>query len=186
MDFLESLDQSFLNAILARRQPWLDPLMLAVTELGGPVLLTGALVVFTGLLLWQRQARGAGLLVLAFVCSLILEQAIKPWVGRARPDIGLALTAPPASPSFPSGHALGATCVYAGAALVAGPRLRPRPARRGAVALGLSLAFLVGVSRLYLGVNYVTDVVAGWSAGLALALTARELAGPENSGSRRR
>ena len=78
----------------------------------------------------------------------------------------------PPSPSFPSGHALESTAVYGGLALTLGRRLRRRCPRAVVFALGVALPLLIGFSRVYLSVHYLTDVLAGWAAGLALALLA--------------
>jgi undecaprenyl-diphosphatase len=91
----------------------------------------------------------------------------------------------PESPSFPSGHSLESAAVYGALGLLTARRLRRRAARAGAAAGGFLLAALVGVSRVYLGVHYATDVLAGWAAGTALALAAWWIDGRRRAPGRR-
>jgi undecaprenyl-diphosphatase len=104
------------------------------------------------------------------LAAILLDAGVKALVQRPRPEVVRPLVPVPAGWGFPSGHALGSTAVYVSAALL----LTAAPVRRWrrvlALIAALSLAFLIGFSRLYLGVHYVTDVVGGWAAGLALAL----------------
>jgi undecaprenyl-diphosphatase len=98
----------------------------------------------------------------------LLTTALKDLVGRVRPPFpggGAALD----SLSFPSGHASGIACLVVTALLLAWPVLAPS-ARRWAVAVGVVLVVLVGLSRMWLGVHYLSDVVAGWAFGAAWAL----------------
>ena len=100
---------------------------------------------------------------LSFAIASWLNAAIKALVGRSRPptEIGLdALAAVPGSPSFPSGHAMSAFAVAAAIALLA-PRLR-WPV--------LGLAALIGFSRVYLGVHFWLDVLAGAALGITIGV----------------
>ena len=100
--------------------------------------------------------------------GLALAQTVKDVVHRAWPDVrwtpaGLR----PTTPSFPSGHSLNSMASYGALALLLSRRLR-RPWQRALLSsCGLLLCVLIGVSRMYLGVHYLTDVAAGWCAGLA-------------------
>ena len=102
----------------------------------------------------------------ALVAASLASGALKDLVGRVRPPLAhdslTALVTLPADPSFPSGHA---TSAFAAAGVVAAmhPRLR---------APVLALAALVALSRVYLGVHYPTDVLAGALLGLAIAAVA--------------
>lgn len=176
MDFLESLDQSVLNSVIGRRLPWLDPIVLRVTDLGNMWVLIGVTTFAAVWLTARNRLRSALLLLLALAASYTLDNALKPWIARERPDVGPALIRVPATPSFPSGHALNATTAYVGAALMTGTLIQNPSRRRILVELAFLLALLIGWSRLYLGVHYLTDVLAGWSGGLTLALLARDVA----------
>lgn len=125
--------------------------------------ITGVAVVGAGsALLW---AMGRGHVALAWwVCFVGAEAtawAIKFGVGRARPDFLPGITA--ASPSFPSAHATVAVAVYGFLALAVA---HGAGARRGAVlAAGAAVVLLVGFSRVFLSLHYLTDVLAGYVMG---------------------
>jgi undecaprenyl-diphosphatase len=170
MSSLEAIDQGSHPWFLLLHRPWLDPLMVAITALGSRRVLTAFVVLLDVFLLFRRQARTALLLAGIGLTAMLLDTGMKELVQRPRPEVVRPLVPVPADWSFPSGHALGSTAVYVSAALL----LTVAPVRRRLRVLtliaALLLAFLIGFSRLYLGVHYVTDVVGGWVAGLALAL----------------
>src|SRR5207245_7103478 len=118
-----------------------------------------------------RRFLPAALILVAFLGSSSLSTGTKLLVQRSRPDPVHSPLTRPQSYSFPSGHALESTAVYVTLALVAAPRSSNSRARRWLVLASLILMFFIGFSRVYLGVHYATDVIGGWAAGLALALT---------------
>ena len=141
--------------------------MLAFTAIGSG---WSALLVVP-LLLWSATRRFARALALAIVAQAVWTWALKRAVGRTRPWIVLGYPAPFGAPhdgSFPSGHASGTFCVAAFLA-VALPTAWPGPAGspvsrwqpRLVAAGALVIAVLVGLSRVYLGAHFPSDVVAG-------------------------
>jgi membrane-associated phospholipid phosphatase len=140
------------------------------------------------LLVWPRTRRFAALLTAAIVVQAILVKTLKGVFGRVRPWIALGLPAPimtPHDPSFPSGHAAGCFCVAAFLAvgLPAAWPARPGPAQ-GVVALAVTLAMLIALSRVYLGAHFPGDVLVGallgaLVGGLGGALYARGCSGVE-------
>jgi undecaprenyl-diphosphatase len=134
--------------------------------LGGWVGIT-LLGVGMGLVLLRERAwLDLGFLVVALAGSQLVVVLLKAWIDRDRPDVGSAIPLP-SSASFPSGHATsGAACLGAVAVLVA-ERLPSRRARRTLWTATIVLGLAVGLSRIALGVHYVTDVLAGWCLGVA-------------------
>jgi undecaprenyl-diphosphatase len=110
----------------------------------------------------------AGWVLTAVVLVAPLTTALKEYFGRIRPsfDEGGARYE---SLSFPSGHSSGIATLVAVALVLAWPLLSPRT-RHWALAVGIGLVLLVGLTRLWLGVHYLSDVVGGWSFGLAWTL----------------
>jgi undecaprenyl-diphosphatase len=98
-----------------------------------------------------------------------LTTLLKDAFGRLRPQFaggGAQLS----SLSFPSGHSSGIATLVTVALVLAWPLLVTPAARRGAVAAGAALVVVVGLSRMWLGVHYLTDVLGGWSLGVAWSL----------------
>ena len=113
--------------------------------------------------------RMALMVIACAVGTLIIMELLKGLYDRPRPTIVTAID-PPGGLSFPSGHSMISAALYMTlGVLVAGTQKRRR-LRTFAVATGALLAFLIGASRLYLGVHYPTDVIAGWTVGCAWAL----------------
>jgi undecaprenyl-diphosphatase len=110
----------------------------------------------------------AGWVVTAVVLVAPLTSLLKDYFGRIRPpfDEGGARYE---SLSFPSGHSSGIATLVAVALLLAWPLLAAR-ARHVALVVGIALVLLVGLTRMWLGVHYLSDVVGGWSFGLAWSL----------------
>lgn len=158
-------DAAVRNAVHAWATPSLTRIMLVVTQLGsGPFLIAvGTLAV------WRISAAGrkraALLLAVAGVGGEALDQILKLCFHRPRPEafFGLAI---PATYSFPSGHALTATCFYGVLAGLLAARTRPLAGKAGLWALAATLAALIGLSRVYLGVHYPSDVLAGYAAAV--------------------
>ncbi|UZD55255.1 phosphatase PAP2 family protein [Caldimonas aquatica] len=148
---------------------WVELMMRDITALGSTAVLALVGCAALGYLLLAGKW-GSGLLVAASVGGgLVASQVLKLWIERPRPDL-VPHGVPVLTLSFPSGHATMSAVVYLTlGALLAG--LQPR--RRMAayiLAVAVLLTGLVGVSRVYLGVHWPTDVLAGWALGAAWAL----------------
>lgn len=116
------------------------------------------------------QRRRYALLVLACAVGTELWMSLlKALYSRPRPTVVTALD-PPGGLSFPSGHSMISASLYLTLALLIARAMPHRRLRIFVVAVGAGLALLIGLSRIYLGVHYPTDVVAGWTVGLAWAL----------------
>ena len=151
--------------------PALTALFLALTILGSG-LPTALLTLGFGWALARRRLPllGAGL-ALTVTGAWWLETMTKLIVQRSRPELFRLASA--SGYSFPSGHALVATCLY-GALAFAFWRLARRRWQRIALAvIAVLMPALIGVSRIYLGVHYPTDVLGGWLAGLLWLAAAR-------------
>ena len=151
----------------------LESFMTAITRLGDAWLVS-LLAVLLVAALWRagrrRDARVVSLSLLAGVA--IADLGVKYATGRLRPPAVEALIELPRTPSLPSGHAF-ATLLFAGL-LVYVARVWTMRAALAVVLVSGALVGLVGVSRVYLGVHWATDVFAGWALALFwLALTVR-------------
>jgi undecaprenyl-diphosphatase len=139
-----------------------------LTALGGPTVIGLLVFSVTVFLLLQRMYRHAAIVFGAAASAWALEWALKAAFGRARPHEVPHLREV-FSPSFPSGHALESAAVY----LTLGAMLMRLAQRRltkiYCIAMAMLLTLLVGASRVYLGVHYPTDVLAGWIVGLLWA-----------------
>ena len=157
-----------------RGAPWLAEAVRDYTALGGVLLRNlfaiGAIVA----LLFLRLRREATLLTLTIVSGWLVNSAIKTLVGRPRPDIVSHLTEA-GGLSFPSGHSFNSAVVYVSIAL-AFAALSPRQSVRATVILAaMALTLLVALSRVWLGVHYPSDAIAGWLGGVGWAFTAAAL-----------
>jgi undecaprenyl-diphosphatase len=148
---------------------WLMEVGRDMTALGGIAFLTLLIATIAGFL-WLRRMYAAMLLLLASTTGgLVLSLVLKQWFHRERPSIVPHLTHVYTN-SFPSGHAMLSATVFLTLGALLG-RFVPGLALRAYFLLVAGmLTLLVGVSRVYMGVHYPTDVLAGWSAGLAWAL----------------
>jgi undecaprenyl-diphosphatase len=140
-----------------------------VTALGSVTVV--ALLTLTVVLYFflDRRPRLALYVLVAVAGGAALSFAFKFLYDRTRPSL-IAPEALPGDPSFPSGHAAAAAVVYLTLGLLLARTLPRRALKVYVVALGVALAVAVGVSRVYLGVHWPTDVLAGWALGGAWAL----------------
>ena len=157
------------DASRPRGPAWLPGAMRDVTALGSaPVLLIFVRAV-AGALAARRQYHALGLLLAASAGGILLNDLMKGLFARPRPDLALRLT-DVRSLSFPSGHAMQSAIIYLTLAAFLARFVQARALKVYFVAFAFLLSFLVGVSRVYLGVHYPSDVLAGWCAGLGWAL----------------
>ena len=163
MDTLLMLDGQLLVAIQGMHQPWLDPIVSSYTKLGDAGILWIALSL--AMLLYRPTRRAGALALCAMVLGMLITNVtIKPLVERARPWLALPFTplVTENDPnSFPSGH----TCAAFAAGMV---WARELPWGWGRAASVL-MAVCMGLSRLYVGVHYPSDVLAGAVIGGACA-----------------
>jgi len=154
---------------LPRGPAWLPSAVRDVTALGSTTVLS-FVVLATALFLWLRGRTHTALLVL--VSTLLGGAAvtlIKALVGRARPDL-IDRLMQETSNSFPSGHAATSAIVYLTLATLLFPVVREAQMRAFLIGVALVLVAAIGVSRVYLGVHWPSDVIAGWAFGSVWAL----------------
>lgn len=137
----------------------------AVTTLGNGIVLAGVAAIAAYLLARRRYYAEAVLMVLAYGGAQVLSYSLKLAFRRDRPFFTDPL-ATLSTYSFPSGHATVSIAVYGALSLVLVRRLTG-PARVVCLAAAVLLVSLIGFSRLYLGVHFLSDVLAGFSVGLA-------------------
>ena len=158
-------DQAVADWLHGRATNPLTELFEAITTLGNGIVLAGVTAIAAYLLLRRGHRREALLMVLAFAGAEIVSYSLKLGFRRDRPFF----TDPLASEStfsFPSGHSTVSLAVYGALAVVIARRVS-RPARLPWLAAAGVLVGLIGFSRLYLGVHFLTDVLAGFAAGAA-------------------
>ena len=149
--------------------PGLLRFMRDVTALGGGRLLTLIVVAVAGLLVVRRLYLSALLTVLASWSGGQVTALLKQHVGRVRPDIVPHLI-DVRELSFPSGHAAGSAVVYFTLAALGTQVVRERRVRTYLIVCAVILVGTIGLSRVYLGVHWPSDVLAGWSFGTLWAL----------------
>jgi membrane-associated phospholipid phosphatase len=192
-DGVAGLDQPVLDQAVQWRSPGLNEAVTAFTDVGGtvgmPVLAT--VVVLTMVFRWRSWTP----LVLALIAaagSLAMTVSGKELIGRARPPLHLAVPPYEESPSFPSGHTLNSTVLVGLLVYLLLRRLDSARGRTAVVAAGGAFVGAMGLSRVFLGHHWLTDVMVGWTLGLAwlsvlvtahrLFLTVRRAHGHKASG----
>ncbi|MGY1836298.1 phosphatase PAP2 family protein [Blastococcus sp. SYSU DS0510] len=171
---LESLDGDVAAALNERvsDSPHLVSALRVVTDLGGTGVAVLVMTLATAFLLLRRQRRLAAFVATAGLGLAVLGPVTKAIVDRARPVVDPPIVDTPLNTSFPSGHAITALVVWGTLLLVALPSVRRR-ARPWLISATALLVVLVGLTRLALGVHFVSDVLAGWALGASwLAITA--------------
>ncbi|MFY1701200.1 phosphatase PAP2 family protein [Micromonospora sp. WMMA1923] len=161
---------AWLNDQIAPIGP-LVTVLTAITDLGGrPVIMWLVSVAVVGLLI-RKQGRLAVYVIVTGLGALILDPSLKTLVDRLRPEVDVPIGTY-AGQSFPSGHALGSMVAYGAILLVFLPAIAPRW-RKLAIALVGVVVFLIGFTRVALGVHFVSDVLGAWLLGAAwLGITA--------------
>ena len=168
---LEAIDNHVLRSL---RRPedlsipigpkWLPQAAKDITALGSGTNLTIATGILVGFLCLNRRFRATGFLLSSVGSGLLLCQSLKGFFARRRPTVVPHLAHfDPAS--FPSGHSMGAALVYLTSGSIISRQVTGSLAKTYFLSMALVLAVIVGVSRVYLGVHYPSDVLAGWAAG---------------------
>jgi undecaprenyl-diphosphatase len=157
-----AFDESILRFMQRNASAPLDRIMLLASTVGsGPVV--GSLdAIVCLLLLARRRWADATFWVLATGGAALLNKLAKHGYERIRPDLWPSI-APESSFSFPSGHAMQSTALAAALVVL----LWPTAARSATLAVGGLFVVLVGISRIYLGVHFPSDILAGWAASVA-------------------
>ncbi len=138
--------------------------MVDITAMGGGTVLTLLLLLSAGYLALQRHWLTALLVFVGGTTGPAAVAVAKIVFGRARPDV-IDHLVEAGSASFPSGHAANSAAVYLTLALVLVQIVRSRRQRTYIVAVAAALTLAIGSSRVYLGVHWPSDVLAGWTFG---------------------
>jgi undecaprenyl-diphosphatase len=165
--------------LLALRQPgdrsmaigpvWLPQVMRDFTAFGGVAVLTVLTLAVAGFLVLQGKRHAAAFVVVSTASGIALSHALKLGFARPRPDLvphGVDVY----THSFPSGHAMLSAAVYLTLGALLSRTSTDRRLKAYVLALCTALTLLVGASRIYLGVHWPTDVIAGWAMGAAWAM----------------
>jgi len=148
---------------------WLRRAMVDLTALGGPTVLVLVVALTFGLLATHRLWLTAWLTLAATATGATIVELVKLHVDRARPEIVPHLVEA-AGYSFPSGHSTSSAIVYLTIAGLVTQITRGASARTYVLACAILLVTVIGISRVYLGVHWPSDVLAGWSFGTLWAL----------------
>lgn len=140
-----------------------------ITALGNLTNLTLVVILSAGFLVSVRRTGLAIMLVGEVLAGTTLVALLKAVVARPRPDVVAHLTTFK-SESFPSGHAADSAIVYLSLAILLARIVPTRAARIFVVGAAGGLTFVIGMSRLYLGVHWPSDVLAGWAIGSGWAI----------------
>ncbi len=172
----QSFDNHVLTALRRADNPaipvgpaWLRAGALDITALGSPTVLGLATLAVCGFLMLQGMTRTATFVFVATTGGWVLNEVLKEVFQRARPAVVPHLQTV-VTLSFPSGHAMNSAAVYLTLGALTMRVADRRVTKFYCMATAMFLTFLVGSSRIFLGVHYPSDVLAGWLVGMTWAL----------------
>ena len=171
----QQIDERILRALRRPDDPaipigpkWLRVAALDITSLGAAAVITLTVLAVIGFMLLHGMYRTAAFVVAASAGGWLLNFALKGVIERARPDVVPHLHEVN-SLSFPSGHAMTSAAVYLTLGALVMDMTRTRLGKIYCMIVAMLATALVGATRVYLGVHYPTDVLAGWLMGLSWA-----------------
>lgn len=172
----QAFDQSILLGLRAANDPsqpvgpwWLKEAAADLTSLGGISVLGLFALIAVLFLLIQKKRLSALLMVIGLSGGVALSEGLKAIVGRARPPEAFQAVET-LNASFPSGHALLATVFYLGLGVLLAEAMPRRRLKAFMITSGIVIAIVIGLTRIYLGAHWTTDVIAGWAVGAAWAM----------------
>ncbi|MEO5950198.1 MAG: phosphatase PAP2 family protein [Candidatus Saccharimonadales bacterium] len=156
-----SLDTSILTWIHSHATPLLDNIFLAITTVGNVAIITPITLIIVAYLFYKKYRLNALIILFSFGGAGVADFILKKLFQRDRPTFWHSLVTETGY-SFPSGHAMLSSALILSIILI----LWNTRWRWTAAIIGMLIIFSIGLSRLYLGVHYPTDVIAGWSVSL--------------------
>jgi len=167
---LVAFDQWLSGAVRSVAVPWLDVIARPLTFIGSVKGMTMLTALTAGWYLFRRRRSEAIFLALTVAMGTLAGNILKPLIGRGRPDIEFARIAQPDSYSFPSGHALASFLFFGGLVflVMTAEEDLPLKARTAISAVLIAVGLAVSISRVYLGVHYVGDIIGAWLLGSAV------------------
>lgn len=148
---------------------WFERAVAELTTFGGTANLTLIAVVVVVFLLIQKRLASVLLVVFALGGGVAISETVKVLFGRDRPPL-IYRAVETTNASFPSGHAMLSTVTYLTLGALLAQVMPKKRLKTFVLAVAVLLALIVGASRVYLGVHWLTDVLAGWSLGAAWAM----------------
>ena len=171
----QALDVRILRALRTADDPskpigpvWMEFVFLDLTSLGGVSVLGFVVFIVAAFLCTQRRYRTALVILVTSISGELIDTAMKHFFMRPRPTVVPHLR-DALDTSFPSGHAMDSAIVYLTLWAMLTRATERRVTKLYGLAMALLLTLLVGVSRVYLGVHYPTDVIGGWILGFVWA-----------------
>jgi undecaprenyl-diphosphatase len=158
-------DEAVRNAVHGLASPPLTEAMRWITDLGSPLVLVTVGILVAWRLAAVGRRRAAIIFVVACLGADALSEALKLLFHRQRPESFFGY-AEPSTYSFPSGHSVMSACFYGVIAAIFTVRMESRTKRIASWTAAALLALIIGFSRIYLGVHYPTDVLAGYTAAV--------------------
>lgn len=156
-------DNAFIWLIRYLATPGLDPVMIFITNLGYGYLYSAIVILSLAVLAFCRRWLELQSLAICLLGGTALNNLLKYGFQRTRPEALRLVEA--AGYSFPSGHAMVSLCFYGMLAFIIARNIRSRHGRIAIAVFAILLISAIGISRIYLGVHYPSDVLAGYTAG---------------------
>jgi undecaprenyl-diphosphatase len=152
-----------------RGPAWLGDFMRDITALGGAPVLTLITFGVVGYLILQKSYRSLWLVIIATISGFLISLMLKFYFIRPRPEIVPHLMTE-ITPSFPSGHSMMSAVIYLTLAALLTRLETSNRVRIYTISIAFFVVFLIGISRVFLGVHYPTDILGGWTFGLIWAM----------------
>ena len=161
---LLAIDQRFYDFFKERRSDELTAFFIFFTLVGTPVVLGILSGVACVMFLFTRRYRWAAYLAVTSIVGGLMNVGLKHYFDRPRPDLALALRSAHGS-SFPSGHAMGSIIVFGALAYLAFRTVRRWRNAAAILAAAITIVVAIALSRVYLGVHWISDIAAGLTIG---------------------
>lgn len=174
---IQRFDEKVLRGLRSEADPavpigprWVADVARNITALGSVPVLLLLVISVSGFLYLLGKHRAVVFLVVCVIGGVVLTVLLKEAFGRARPDMVPRLEAV-SSASFPSGHSMMSAVVYLTLAVMLARIFASMRVRVYVICVAVTVSFLVGLSRMFLGVHYPSDVLAGWIVGFIWSIS---------------